>query len=80
MRLVLSFEYVVMMPARNPTRGSGLGGVVDILSAPAPDDDAAGAEDVEEFMAHAAEYKIPTARGIDNSLVNFTSRRFRGGV
>ncbi len=80
MRLVLSFEYFVMMPARNPTRGSGLGGVVDILIAPAPDDEAAGADDVDEFMAQAAEYRTPTASGIDNSLVNFTGQRLEGEV
>ena len=72
MRFVVSFEYAAILPGRNPTRGSGLGGVMDIDMADELDDDAIEPEDFDEFMLHAAENSAPRASGADNNLVYFT--------
>ena len=82
MRLVVSFGYGAIRPVRNPTRGSGLGGVIDIdiPEVLADADDPMEPDDDDLFILHAAERSTPMASGADKNLVYFTVIEWVGGT
>ena len=69
MRLVVSLSYRDIVPGRRPTRGSGLGGVVDMLSALAAIGDVMVLDDEEECIAHAAVYSNAAPMGTESRRV-----------
>jgi hypothetical protein len=59
---VVSFGQRAIVPGRRPTRGSGLGGDVDMSAA------GAGEDEDDDDMAHAAANITPVASDADTSM------------